>query len=893
MSSEVQCPGCAARFRIRVGPGAPLQADLPCPRCGVAIAMRRESPTLNMKKPVISKNVEPRAGWQAIDRSAVFGRSAPPPPVSHKTKSPAPETSRFAEPTRPKLGLFGGSKEDIDPSRQPRLPEADRPDPVRPLASALLKELKQRRTGTEPVPGDRNSEPQALVESTPSAGRDFTSSTAKTNPRLRIPEPTDEWLTDELIEEAVDAASEELYVVDDSPMPFDRLPGAYDDGNFGPRGATVEVDMKALLKKGAKEPPSLPEEAALLPEPEEQVERAEPEKHVEHDEELSPEPDEQELQTEVETPDTGSEPAPEPAAVASAPKPDSLPEPQVTYRLRINGKVYGGIEFKGLMELFRRGIWVVADQIAEDNGEWMPIEDHPIFDRVRHAIADGLTSILLNHAQLIEESPQDSEIARTPPPAATPEIHSAAIETAPASAPAETIPSIRAASSTLPWTIALVTTGVASASLMYAFMSAPLYQDDSNDQPRAEVIAPVVDESAAVTRTNKLENHRRTSEAMGYAADLIREAVDINDADLAEEAIRQGDFHRARKIAADHYASTSNRGRLQEVFDRAVAEDPFLRPALQTIEPDLHGDTLRALGGGASVTLRITDGGENRYALKLDRDEWEGGWRVEVAAYLLCEILPCGFDIPINEPARISREDFDELYGRVNTPRQNSYAERFDELIWHEEEGPDGAQREYVYGTLKEWIPNYVNVPIEYVETWEKWLDISQEESVLDENFDEYLARIRPYQNGRFARRVAQEYHEDSAHQMARQISNLSVFDYLSGNFDRYSGIEDYYGVNSHFADGRFVAIDNSAAFQFRSLNRMEPRLARLQRFSRTMIDGVRLLNPETINPVLFPEADGREAVRLRTFWIQRDKLLDHVDALVEEHGEEAVYAFE
>jgi hypothetical protein len=76
------------------------------------------------------------------------------------------------------------------------------------------------------------------------------------------------------------------------------------------------------------------------------------------------------------------------------------------------------------------------------------------------------------------------------------------------------------------------------------------------------------------------------------------------------------------------------------------------------------------------------------------------------------------------------------------------------------------------------------------------------------------------------------------------------------------------------------------------SMKLLEGRLRLVSRFDKRMIAAIRALDRETMDTILFPEQSEEAQARLKIFWGQRDRLLKRVDALVKEHGEEAVYAF-
>ena len=60
---------------------------------------------------------------------------------------------------------------------------------------------------------------------------------------------------------------------------------------------------------------------------------------------------------------------------------------QGTYRLRVENIVYEPVDKQGLTTLIKRGVLLGAEQIAEADGDWMPIADHPVFKKLRRKMA--------------------------------------------------------------------------------------------------------------------------------------------------------------------------------------------------------------------------------------------------------------------------------------------------------------------------------------------------------------------------------------------------------------------------------------------------------------------------------------------------------------------------
>ena len=649
----------------------------------------------------------------------------------------------------------------------------------------------------------------------------------------------DETFDDEPWLSAVDEAVDEIFWVDDTPTELDRLPGAY-----------------------PPDPPSSPDEAHPPTVPaEDDADAAEP---------AAAAPPAREPM---------SEPAPEPdKAPDSSPTTSAIDDLKLsdiadatTYRLRIGDQVYADIDPDDLVTLFRRGVWLIADAIAEEDGPFVPIEEHPIFERVKGVVAQSVTTFLAAQARLVPPTPDERQ----------PAITDASLE---APDPAPTPGLLHSANHLIPWSIALITTGVASAAVTYALLSEP---DTQPIDDQAAVVQPAPHQGEAPSTSTSTS----VASATEAASSIVDLGADPTPLELIERALANEEPQKARQLAIHHYHQSDDPAAIQGAFDRAVDQDPTFDQQLRTMLPDQGVDSLRALGGGRSVTLRFTEDDESRYAYKVARDDWEYGWRAEVAAYHLGHFV--GIDVPINEPARISRADFDELYGRISTPRQQQYADdRFDELYWSAEPGPDGVQRDYLYGTLKEWIPHYEEFPIEFVDAWRDLVAIDSDPDLLDQPAHSLVDRFderSPHSH----RDLGAELRGHTKGDIARQISNLHIFDFLMNNFDRYSGVPDFYGVNSHFRDGRFIAIDNSSGFQFRErpeLSLLDRRMQPIERFERSTINALRLLHPDVIDPVLFPDPNADEEQRLDFFWEQREALLDHFDALIDEHGEEAVF---
>jgi hypothetical protein len=76
---------------------------------------------------------------------------------------------------------------------------------------------------------------------------------------------------------------------------------------------------------------------------------------------------------------------------------------QGSYRLLVEDIVYEPVDEQGLTELIKRGVLLGAEQIAEADGDWMPIGEHPVFRRLRRRMAMEAHALLAKYRKASEE----------------------------------------------------------------------------------------------------------------------------------------------------------------------------------------------------------------------------------------------------------------------------------------------------------------------------------------------------------------------------------------------------------------------------------------------------------------------------------------------------------
>jgi hypothetical protein len=585
----------------------------------------------------------------------------------------------------------------------------------------------------------------------------------------------------------------------------------------------------------------------------------------------------------------GAESAPEPAS-------DSLHEPslesppalhftpedeQGPWELRVDQVRYDPVDRDALATLLKTGIWVDAVELQAQTGHWVALGRHPIYPAVRRQLLDQ-TRQIVEQVATGEWRRRENGATRTSMLSPQDSSPHSGIAAAPARPPR--------AGRLSGFSILVALLAGLALGLVALAVALPLMQAERAETAAARLTASATNRPALAT----LPPSEPTDADWQMAIDKARRGVARARAPqtFARALIARDRAAMARKVALRAMIDGGVQPALKRVFNRAIAADPRLHPDVVTLGVDEPIDGIFALGGGRSISMRMTVGGENKYAFKPAQDEWGNGWRAELAAYLFCEIVPCQFLVPRNRAARISRARFETLYAFGRSDWQASYARRFSDLHWVEEAGPDGITRDYLYGTLEDWAPHFVNWPIEYTEVYKDWLDVRFHPANLNVS---YAAAIKPFKTlggGDFYQDLLSEQGDATVRDIARQLSSLLVFDYLTQNWDRFSTTEKYYGVNNQFAAGRFISLDNGAAFYDEPIAEVGPRFELTSRFSRSMVTAVRALAPSAVNDVLFPDPSWTERRRLELFWQQRDKMLRRVDALVERYGERRVFEF-
>ena len=344
-----------------------------------------------------------------------------------------------------------------------------------------------------------------------------------------------------------------------------------------------------------------------------------------------------------------------------------------------------------------------------------------------------------------------------------------------------------------------------------------------------------------------------------------------------------GQLDKAMAFVKSIPVTSENAADLNQMRLDLLKLDPRFLPPVVDLTEEMC-DTIDALGGGSTLTFKMKLNGESIAAFKPEQMRRQSNYRSEIAAWRLCELLECDFAIPWNRPIRIEHAVFDKLYSRSKSAKNRQYRKEMKDIIWKKVDG-----KTYVYGTMKDWVPNFTRFPIEYTSFWKPWL--SQSPYIPEyKPLADALAPLKHNKNTQKLHPVILAQSQGlTVKNLAAQVSDVLVFDYLIGNWDRFSGVGSWWGVNCQYKNGHIVSIDNGAAFPKYSNDKVYDRFMMTERFSARFIKNLRDLDKDATFNMLFPEPSKHETACFEQFWKQRESVLSRVDALSEKYGAEKV----
>ncbi|MAQ19169.1 MAG: hypothetical protein CMN30_30765 [Sandaracinus sp.] len=269
--------------------------------------------------------------------------------------------------------------------------------------------------------------------------------------------------------------------------------------------------------------------------------------------------------------------------------------------------------------------------------------------------------------------------------------------------------------------------------------------------------------------------------------------------------------------------------------------------------------------GTSSVVFRVQTLGEHMFAFKPPSAVRARAASAEVAAYRLGRLL--GYDNVL--PAAIRDINRRSIRARLH-PR---YA---DEQTWLDLEEAVRWNGLEATGAAIYWVPDMRDIGLDSPEQRREWAG--------------WIGRGGEAPEGQ--------------RQLARDLSDLILFDYLIANWDRYSG-GNLRVIGSEDAP-RVVIRDNDAAFAAPLPDAIETRLRteleKVERFSRSTIDRLQRLDRETLRAAMRNERVTDETADTAYFLSDAQMTgvleraataLSYVAALIDLAGEDAVLDFE
>ncbi len=378
---------------------------------------------------------------------------------------------------------------------------------------------------------------------------------------------------------------------------------------------------------------------------------------------------------------------------------------------------------------------------------------------------------------------------------------------------------------------------------------------------------------------------------------ILEMAIDVHPSEwfhwrqIIADSLALSDYAGARDALHRAYRTAElDAGGLAEwktLFNRSFAEDAhFIQPAQWATESDY--DEIAPLGGGSTLSFKFRKDGTNVGAFKPHQTRLQSNYRSEIAAWRLCELLDCSFEIPHSRAVKIEKPVFYALYNRSKSAKKESYRAELKDIIWQASE-----EKTAVFGVLKDWVAKFTRFPIEQTSMWKPWLsqtDFSETYPPLNEALKPLRA---PEHTKKLYNDILAMSRDLDTKGLASQISEVLTFDYLTGNWDRFSGVKSWWGVNCQFANGKIVSIDNGASFPAYGNEKVLERFMMTERFSARFIARLRMLDKDETMNLLFPEASEREKQSFEQFWTQRAAVLKRIDTLSEEYGVERVLSFD
>jgi hypothetical protein len=268
-----------------------------------------------------------------------------------------------------------------------------------------------------------------------------------------------------------------------------------------------------------------------------------------------------------------------------------------------------------------------------------------------------------------------------------------------------------------------------------------------------------------------------------------------------------------------------------------------------------HEDNFRPVGT-SSIAFQLQLEGPIDASFRPESRFQPRGWRYEIAAYRVAELL----ELDTVPPTVATIVDRARLRRRIDPAWEGDPDDLLAELVWS-----SGGVR----GAASYWVPNL-----------ERTTDLDSAAGLL-----RWSSWLEP----------GAEIPEESV-ELARDLSNMALFDFLVANVDRMSGGNLRTVTNGGVR--RVIIRDHNLAFVSRpndaQSERLLAELRRTQSFSRRTYARLVALNEVALRAAVVDEIAGTllEEAQIHAVLDRREAILSYVAALVEAHGESAILDF-
>lgn len=295
-------------------------------------------------------------------------------------------------------------------------------------------------------------------------------------------------------------------------------------------------------------------------------------------------------------------------------------------------------------------------------------------------------------------------------------------------------------------------------------------------------------------------------------------------------------------------------------------------PACAAVEPAPYLEGAPRSGksiGHTSVVFKLELSSGKKAAFKPASRRGPLRYKGEVAAYRLAQALGIP-NVPVALPRTFTRAELEGALGGADTPAGKLLAE--DVVV-------DGTN---VHGALVPWIDRLEMIPVEADPLWSAWRAWVKKDHAFRPEEDRVLGKLAGLD-------------PEGQRAIAAQASTLVAFDYLTGNWDRWSGANVGWDKDAR----ALLYIDNDGAFFEKppkdALAKNQRLLDGVDRFSRSFVARLRALDETRLPTAFGEEREGvplLDAKVLASVAARRKALLSAVDAKIASAGAAETLAF-